>query len=64
MKPLANLPTDPGQLLFLSSLIGNEKHIDLIERIDCLYGHVVWVARANSDDEHFAFHWGTREARR
>ena len=35
----------------LGSLVGNEKDIDLIERLDRLDRHVIGIADANANDE-------------
>src|SRR5450631_865408 len=53
-EALADRGSQITQRGLLGPLVGNEEHIDLVERLDRLDGHVIGIADADADDEYLA----------
>src|SRR5690606_13657112 len=59
-EAVADPPPQVRELLLLLSLLGNEDHIDPVERLDGCNRHVLRIAGADADDENVALHDGLR----
>src|SRR5216683_1201508 len=53
-EALADRGAQIAQGGLLGPLVGNEEHVDLVERLDRLDGHVIGIADADADDEYLA----------
>jgi hypothetical protein len=53
-EALANCSSQVTQGGLLGPLVGNEKDIDLIERLDRLDGHMIGIADADADNEYLS----------
>src|SRR5229473_2632420 len=53
-EALADRGAQIAQGGLLGPLVGNEEHIDLVERLDRLDGHVIGISDADADDEYLA----------
>ncbi len=49
---LADFGAQAFQVFFLAALVGNEKHVDLLEGLHCLDRQVLRVAGPDADEEH------------